>query len=94
MAQTDRSLGYLMRVVGDLFSQESAGVCIEAVNNIEEGTACAGCEAPIEEDEGIECYCAAEDFGRAHEQYRWCTQDCFNRTHDEYHPDPYDPNDY
>ena len=86
MAETDRAVGYLM-------TQESDGTYIDSVNSIEDGSACAGCEEPIPEDEGVECYCAVEEFGRAHELYKWCTQDCFNKTHDELYPEPYDPNE-
>ena len=86
MATVDRPVGCMIGI--DTALQESDGVYIEAVNSIEEGTSCAGCEKEIELDSGVECYCAVEDFGYAHEQYRWCTQECFNQTHEDYHPDP------
>ncbi|KKK79247.1 hypothetical protein LCGC14_2835400, partial [marine sediment metagenome] len=56
--------------------------------DIMEGRRCPGCEVPVAEDSGVECYCAAEDFGRTHELYKWCTQRCFDATHEDCHPMP------
>ena len=93
MAKTDRESGHIAPdVLRNLYlGMRTRGESAEAV---EDGSACAGCETPIAEDSGVECYCAVEDFGYAHEQYRWCTQDCFNRTHEDCHPDPPDREEY
>ena len=92
MVETDRTVGHMTAypcAIGiDPACQEGDGAYIEDVNSIEDGSACAGCETPIPDNEGVECYCAVEEFGREHELYKWCTQDCFNRTHDECYPEP------
>ena len=51
-----------------------------------EGSRCTGCKTPVGYDQGIERCCAAEDLGRSHGQYKWCTQDCFDKTHKDDHP--------
>ncbi len=92
MVETNRTVGRITIVgvprleMDDVLSffNEEAAKFHEAMD---EGTLCHGCEKEVI-GEGVECYCAVEEFGRAHEQYRWCTEDCFNQTHEDYHPDP------
>ena len=54
--------------------------CVEEA--IEEGLACPGCEKPVTEETGVECYCEPEGFSRQHETWLWCSIECQGQTHE------------
>ena len=103
MAEVNRPLGRLEEVGYEAWEQPCttseealeilaedayANAQAEIAYDVMEGQCCPGCEIPIQEDKGIECFCSVEGFSRDHERMLWCSQECQDKTHEIAYPMP------
>lgn len=99
MVKDDRPTGRIVMASGpygvmDFFSEEARKFHeVMDKGSIEEGTACPGCESPVTEETGVECYCEAEGFSRQHETWLWCSRECQYKTHEIPYSVPSHPNE-
>ena len=94
MVETNRQVGHLGYEAFDTMDispeeemdiraeNAHANAQAEVTYDVMEGQRCPGCEIPIQEDTGVECYCATEGYSRDHERMLWCSQDCQDRNHE------------
>lgn len=90
MAQDNRQTGRITKEDLSLELQFEDKLAKEREDTVEtgivEGKLCPGCESPVDEDIGIECFCEVEGYSSEHVTFRWCNFECYIHTHEIAYP--------